>query len=126
MKIIKKICPICVLVSATWLTMYLLRGLGYQMDEYLMAMLMGGSVVGTSYTLGKKVGGSEMLWKLFSIPIGFGVMFALINYAWGWFAVLVLVYLSLWLIFRTSTASLKVNPGVSSRADINNELKNCC
>lgn len=126
MKIIKKICPICILVSGTWLIMFWLRSFGYQVEENLLTMLMGGSVVGVSYTLGKKVVGSEMLWKLFSIPTGFGTMLALINYAWGWFAVLVSVYFVLWLIFRSGKTGHLVGRDYSKGEVISKELKNCC
>ena len=52
--VFKKICPICVLVSSTWIILLTLRYFGYRIDESLIAMLMGGSAVGISYVLANK------------------------------------------------------------------------
>lgn len=126
MKIIKKICPICALVSVTWLTLLTLKGLGFQVNETLLAMLMGGSVVGVSYSLSKKIKGSEMWWKLLSVPLGFGLMFALSNFAWANFIAMTVAYSLLWLLFRQSSGSQLSNPESGRKTDINNQLKNCC
>lgn len=126
MKIIKKICPICALVSLTWFAMLVLKGFGYQVNETFLAMLMGGSAVGISYTIGKRVNRSEVLWKLFSVPLGFGVMFALINFAWISFFAMAVLYLLLWLLFRRSYNGQLFDSGSSRETDVNSQLKNCC
>ena len=126
MKIIKKICPICVLVSMTWLTMLILKAFGYQVNEPILAMLMGGSAVGVSYTLSKKVTGLEMWWKLLSIPVGFALMFTLINFDWLKFTVFATAYLLLWVLFRRKGFTQSKDEEIAQQLNVKNQLKNCC
>jgi len=126
MEIIKKICPICVLVSGTWLTLLILKWFGYPVSESFLAMLMGGSVVGVSFTLEKKIKGPVMLWKLLTIPLGFGLMFALISFSWGSFVAQTLAYFLFWFLFRGGPNGEVRKSDSSQGSEINNQLKNCC
>lgn len=124
MKLLKKICPICVVVSSTWITLLTLRYLGYNVSESLIAMLMGGSVVGISYVLSKRLSGAVKiaLWKLISIPIGFVAAWALLHFAWGYFILGVSAYLAVWIVVKIDKTSK-----LSSRTvETKKELENCC
>ena len=80
-----KVCPICAGVSGTWLWMLVLSFLGYEIDLVVVAMLMGGSVIGIAYQLEKKLpaGKSALLWKVLFIPVGFVVAYSAITLQWG-------------------------------------------
>ncbi|MFA6536729.1 MAG: hypothetical protein WC250_02410 [Candidatus Paceibacterota bacterium] len=123
MQILKKICPICALVSLTWLTLLFLKGFDYPVSEPFIAMLMGGSAVGISYTLSRKISDREMWWKLISIPFGFAAMIALLNFAWLYFGLAIVGYLLLWFGFKGRS---DVQVTRESRQDIEEKLKNCC
>lgn len=88
-KILKwPICPICAGVSGTWILILLGRNLGWLKDDWntLLALLMGGSVVGIAYQLEKKVIAARtdagMLWKAIFIPAGFLAVYGLIMSWW--------------------------------------------
>lgn len=65
--------------------MLVLSSLGYEIDFVIVAMLMGGSVVGIAYQLEKKLpaGKSALLWKALFIPVGFVVAYSAITLQWG-------------------------------------------
>lgn len=122
MKILKKICPICVLVGGTWIVLLALRFQGYNVSESFVAMLMGGSTVGISYVLANKINGSTTVWKLISVPIGFAAMYALLNFSWGYFTLAILAYFVTWLLLGSRVSGPKQN----SLVNIKKELNDCC
>ena len=127
MKILKKICPICVLVALIWLVMLTFKWFGYRVNADLLALLMGGSAVGISYTLANKLSRWTMAWKLIAVPLGLAGMYALLQFAWAYFLVALVAYVIAWWLF--SSAGTDTTPVVQpsqSVVDINKELKNCC
>ncbi|MEK7579205.1 MAG: hypothetical protein AAB460_01585 [Patescibacteria group bacterium] len=127
MTLLKKICPICALVSLTWMTMLTFKGLGYDIDDALLAMLMGGSVVGISYVLGARTNLTSrvalMYWKLVAIPTGFAVMYALLQFAWGYFAGALVAYSVAWWLFKSASTAPRRSLYMEG---ITKELNNCC
>ena len=125
MEIRKNMCPICVLVSGAWIVLLTLRFFGYDVSESFSALLMGGSVVGISYVLVKRIqSGRATLWKLLAIPIGFAAAWALLHFAWAPFTLASLAYVLLWTVMRKRNdpkETAKENP-----IDIKKELENCC
>ena len=122
---LKKMCPICVLVSGTWIVLLALRFADYDISESFTALLMGGSVVGFSYTLAKRAQtGQVMFWKLLAIPIGFAAAWALLHFAWVFFALAALAYVLLWVIMRKRNDPKIV--AEKSPVDITKELEDCC
>jgi len=59
-----KVCALCGAVSVTWLTLLILFYLDYVIDPVLVALLMGGSVVGSMYLLEQKLPEKYQLFKL--------------------------------------------------------------
>src|SRR3989338_976630 len=93
---VRRICPICALVSSAWVILLVLRYFGYNVNESLIALLMGGSAVGISYVLAGKLGGkAAKWWKLAGIPIAFLAAWQLLHFRFGWFALVALAY---WLV----------------------------
>jgi len=45
----RKICAICAAVSLTWLSLFVLKYLGYAIDILIIAILMGESITGIMY-----------------------------------------------------------------------------
>lgn len=121
------ICPICAGVSGTWIWFFVARLAGFAADPNVMALLMGGTVVGVAYTLEKRMPASRstLLWKTIFIPLGFGAMFALLNYAWVMFAALfatLVIFAGLFLRYN------KLLRGEHDHAisDLEEKMKNCC
>ncbi|GMU73846.1 MAG: hypothetical protein AMXMBFR44_0450 [Candidatus Campbellbacteria bacterium] len=127
MATLKKICPICALVSLTWVTMLALKWLGYDVNNELIAMLMGGSAVGISYVLGAQMqtlsSMASMLWKLIAIPLGFGALYALLQFSWWYAAGAVVAYVCAWILFKNISVVPKDKRGAH---DISNALDACC
>jgi len=59
-----KVCALCGAVSVTWLTLLILFYLDYVIDPVLVALLIGGSVVGSMYLLEQKLPEKYQLFKL--------------------------------------------------------------
>lgn len=131
-----KVCPICAGVSLTWL--WLLAGLflvgwfGFPSDPLIIAILMGGSVVGLAYAFDKKnlTGDKkkyELFWNLIFIPTGFAAVYYLLNFKWKNFFLADLIMLSTYLYFlhlaRRQKSNDKVNPAIKELED---KLKDCC
>lgn len=78
------LCPICLGVGGTWLWMLAARELGYPVDPTLLAVLLGGSVVGLASLAEKRLppGRSPLLWKTLFIPAGFVAAHAMVAQRW--------------------------------------------
>jgi len=113
---IKKVCPICALISLAWISLLLFKLLGYNIKDELLTLLMGGSAVGITYTLGNRLSGDTRAWKLIAIPIALGGMYALANLAWLYFLLAALGYGVVWMFFGLNR----------SKSDIKNQLDKCC
>ena len=127
MSLLKKICPICALVSLVWLTMLVAKWFGHNVNSELLALLMGGSAVGISYALANKLSSRTKAWKLIAIPVSLVAMYTLLHFAWGYFLLATGAYLFAWWRFRTTGIGPIGGQIISqSEVDINKELKNCC
>lgn len=77
----RNLCPICAGASLTWLWMLVgmwsdrLPTSDFQLPT---SILMGGSVVGASYQLAKRLraGRSPLTWKMLSVPLGFALVWS--------------------------------------------------
>jgi len=132
-----KVCPICAGVSLTWfwLTVGLLSGwlsvISYQL---IVAILMGGTVVGIAYQGEKRFKWAEENIFRFKVPVvilGFILVYlALNNLSWVSFAVEAVILTALvYLFFISPQRKRGINihersPGVVE--DLEEEMKNCC
>jgi len=75
------ICAICAAVSITWISLIIMKLLGYIIDNIIIAILMGQSIVGIMYYLDKKMKNKLMssLSKLFTIVFGTLIVYYLIK-----------------------------------------------
>jgi|SRR3989344_7468585 len=66
------ICAICAAVSITWISLIIMKLLGYIIDNVIIAILMGQSIVGIMYYLEKKLRNKLFvsLSKLLTVIIG--------------------------------------------------------
>ena len=122
-----RICPVCAGVAGTWLLMLLARWLGFAADPLLVAVLMGGSVVGVAYQLEAKLAPrrSGIWFKLLFIPLGFAAAYELLFFRWGWFFP---AALALGVITWIFLSPFKKPPADENQkaARLEEELKNCC
>lgn len=125
----RKVCPICVGVSCTWLIMLFIRFFGTAVDSSILGILMGGTVVGIAYQGEKQLakGRSQLLWKLLFIPLGFLFMFGVIEYnalsiLLSSVAIVVIAY-----IFLRVPAKMPAQTVSQKDAEaIEEKLNNCC
>ena len=121
-----KVCPICAGVSGTWLWMLAASLLGYQIDLAIVAMLMGGSVVGIAYQLEKRLsaGRSPLLWKTLFIPLGFIAVYGVVSSWWN-AAVSSLAVLGLlsWVFVMVRPSKAQSTQKVE---DLKKKMENCC
>lgn len=123
----RRICPICAGVAGTWGWMLTASFLGYGIDITIVALLMGGSVVGVAYQLENKISlqKSALVFKTLFIPSGFVVAYALFMKEWGLFfvalvAVCVIVYNFI------ALKDKKHNLPNKKAKELENKMKNCC
>lgn len=78
------VCPICVGVGGTWLWMASARHFGLAIDASMLAVLVGGSVVGIAYQLERRLpeGRSPLAWKALFMPAGFVAAYGLAAAHW--------------------------------------------
>src|SRR3989344_72229 len=95
-----KVCPICAGVFLTWAWMLLANFAGQSFDIVVIAMLMGGSGGGITYTSEKRLrfGYSKLLFKSLFIPIGFFTVTQLIYQNWVMFLIGLILMLVVYFI----------------------------
>lgn len=122
----RRVCPICAGVSATWIWIVTGIYLGWLSAVswiLLAAIAMGGSVVGIAYQVEKRVS-RKLLWKVLFIPLGFALVYSLLEGMWNVF------FLSLGLIAFLLISFLGL-PKASERDNdkvkkLEKELEDCC
>ena len=125
-----KICPICAGVSVTWAWMLAVWFLGYGgtgqiADPLLIAILMGGSIVGIAYKADKFVPEKwDLIWKTSFIPVGFIAQYMLLTRQMGYFAAFLALLLLIAWFFIWNKKEIKDK---SSRSEeIKKGLEKCC
>ncbi len=137
------ICPICAGVSGTWL--WILFGIfsGFLAEGdygFILAMLMGGSVVGIAYQIEKRMPSNRpaLLWKSLFIPLGFIGVYSILVMWWFVFLVDVLflfLFVFMFKFFKIESVEpqISVNKksrrGLKSREEIEKleaKMKDCC
>ncbi|MDP2587261.1 MAG: hypothetical protein Q8P33_00605, partial [bacterium] len=89
-------CPVCVGVLLTWIGFLAAAYLGQPIDLTIPAVMMGGSVVGFTYYLEKKLNARRFInaWRVFFVVFGFVTVYALIREEWVWFVITAVVTLA--------------------------------
>ena len=120
------LCPICAGVAGTWAWLLLASWYGVSMDPVLPALLMGGSVVGITYQLERRIrpGHSPLLMKAVLMPLGFLAAYALLARVWplGLAAAVGIVAASAFFLFPPRAAP----GGHGTRERLVKELDDCC
>lgn len=126
-----RICPICAGVCGTWLVTLSGILLGFLSESEwmpLVAMGMGGSVVGITYQLEKFLPSyrSPLIWKTTFIPLGFVIVYAVVNQQW------ILIPLPLALLCMIAYIRLDFSVDQSKHTantkveDLEKKMKSCC
>ena len=120
------VCPICLGVGGTWLWMLVTRQFGMVIDTAMLAVLLGGSAVGVTYQLEKRLpeGRSALLWKSLFIPFGLAVAYGLALPNWTVFAAASVASLIVTGIFLVP---VQVEPTDSAAVKkLQEQMKKCC
>lgn len=120
------VCPICVGVAGTWLWMLAARLAGFAFDASMLAILLGGSVVGIAYHLEKHLPRrrSPLLWKTLFLPTGFVAAYGLALPHWGALAITTVVLLLLTAVFFMARRDSEDNSAAVEKLE--REMKKCC
>lgn len=127
-KCVMMLCAICAGVALTWIGLLAAFFLGYPVDIRVPAILMGGSIVGIAYQAGKflPITRSEFLWKSIFIPIGFALVFTVLDRAWalmgGLFAIIAIIVV--WFFIPWFTTHSHTREGQVE--SLEKKMKNCC
>lgn len=120
------ICPICVGVAGTWLWMLTGRLAGLEVDTSMLAILLGGSVVGIGDQLEKHLpqGRSPLLWKMLFLTIGFVAAYGLAVAHWRFLAMAIIALLLLTALFFMPRHQPEKNNAVVEK--LKEDMKKCC
>ena len=120
------ICPICIGVAGTWLWMLAARFAGFAFDASMLAILLGGSVVGIGYQLEKHLphGRSPLLWKTLFFPIGFVAAYGLTVPHWSLLAMAVAALLLLTAVSFVPRRHSEKNSAAVEKLE--RDMKKCC
>jgi len=128
-----KLCPICFGVSGTWMWMLAALYFGYSADARIIAILMGGSVVGAAYLAVKYLPGrqaglpegrSAALWKLLIIPVGFALVSVILAFNWviAGVALAIVAVIAYFFFGRTDKTLVRT----SRIDDLEKQMEDCC
>jgi len=121
-----RVCPICVGVAGTWIWMLAARLAGFAFDASMLAILLGGSVVGLAYQLETHLpqGRSPLLWKTLFLPIGFVAAHGLAAPQWSLLAMAVAALLLLTAVFFMPRRHAEKYSAAVEKLE--REMKKCC
>jgi len=120
------VCPICIGVAGTWLWMLGARLAGFAPDPSMLAILLGGSVVGIAYQLEKHLPGgrSPLLWKTLFLPMGFMAAYGLAVAHWSLLAMAVAALLLLATVFFVPRRHSEKSSAAVEKLE--RDMKKCC
>ncbi len=121
-----RVCPICAGVAGTCLWMLAARLAGFAFDAPMLAILLGGSVVGIAYQLEKHLpqGRSPLLWKTLFLPMGFVAAYGLAAPQWSLLAMAVAALLLLTAVFFAPRRHAEKNSAAVEKLE--RDMKKCC
>lgn len=122
------VCAICIAVSATWLGLLISRLLGYEANINVIAILMGGSVVGIMYKLEKifEKNGLSNFWIVRLAVMLFGITAVFLLLA-GEMQYLLMTGILAALFAASCTFFVKKENGAKTPKDgFLEKMKNCC
>lgn len=130
-----KVCAVCAGTAGTWIWLLVAVTFGWlPFVSYMpvIAILMGGSVVGIAYQGEKYLksghlpagqAGSSLLWKALFIPIGFGTVWSVTHFAFGFVIIGALILLSLvWWFLEFP----RKNGDTARTKYLEKEMEQCC
>lgn len=120
------VCPICVGVAGTWIWMLAARFAGLAIDATMLAILIGGSVVGVAYQLEKRLpqGRSQLLWKTLFFPTGFAAAYGIAIAHWTLAVTATVAVLLLAAMFFLSHRLSRTNDEAVGKLE--KQMKECC
>jgi hypothetical protein len=120
------VCPICLGVGGTWLTMVVARYFGVAFDTSMLPVLLGGSAVGVAYQLEKHLpeGRSALLWKTLFIPLSLAAGYGIALPDWTVLAAAAVAVLILSAFFFISPRS-EASDGATVEK-LQEQMKKCC
>lgn len=130
------LCPLCAGVAGTWLGLLAARAGGVAVDTAVLALLMGGSVVGATAWLERTrfAGAAPLWWKTLFVVAGLAAAGAVVRVSWPGLLAggAALALLGLVAVPRPrpgrNVAGADADPGTdpAPAADLREQLRQCC
>ncbi len=122
------LCAICAGVFLTWTWLLVAMFIGYSIDVRIPAILMGGSIVGIAYQAGRflPITRSELLWKALFIPVGFALVFTVLDRAWSMMSITLLAIASIVIWFFIPWITPLRSAHVGRVESLKEKMKQCC
>lgn len=120
------ICPICIGIAATWIWMLAGRLAGLEFDTSMLAILLGGSVVGMGDQLEKYLseGRLPLLWKTLFMPLGFVAAYGLVAALWNVLGMAIAALLILIAVFFMPRSQPEKESATVEK--LKEDMKKCC
>lgn len=128
---LSSVCPICLGVSLTWISLTALMLLGYISNDYFLtiAILMGGTAVGIVYQGEKKLQAMKsFVPKLLVLIAGFFLAYLfLINISWLTLAMAILILIPIgYLFFLRPPQVIVKNDDLEAIRALEDKMEDCC
>lgn len=119
-----KLCALCASVSTTWIILLILRLLNFNIDNIIIAILMGESVTGIMYNLtNKNLKKANPIRNLFVIILGTALVYSVIKWDFEMLSLIVLVPVFLLTLI---TGISKKGPVSKFGKKLRKDLDKCC
>lgn len=120
------LCPSCFGVAGTWVWMLGARSIGFPVDQTMLGVLLGASVVGIAAQLESRLpqGRSPLLWKALALPAGFVAAYGLAVERWNLAAIAVLALVLLAVLFLLPRPRAAADEEVVKKLE--EQMKKCC
>lgn len=120
------ICPVCFGVSGTWLWMVAARLGGAVVDETMLAIFVGASVIGGAQWVEARLPQqrSPLLWKALALPMGFAAAYGLVAQRWALATAAAAACAMLAMLFLRSAPSATGDR--AAIAQLEEQMKKCC
>lgn len=123
----RPLCPVCAGVGGTWFWLIVAaKFFSYEIDPMIPALLLGGSVVGITYQIEKRITGKQLFifWKTAFIAIGFAGAYSLLKNQWYIFLTTATAFLIIALIVLMLPALRSADKQKVKK--LTKEMENCC
>ena len=118
-----RVCSICAGIAGVWIGLVVLRLAGRSVDPVVLALLLGGSVVGAMYLIEKEAHELHLYQKTGLVLAGFAGAYGIVVESWVEAALGILAFALLYMLVRRGTGRHDAAP---ANKDLIKKMEDCC